>query len=753
MNRLIILFLLFSCFIPGLVADEGSPDHRYWQADNGPEYSQMLVKYDISHTNNVSDIHSLATEIQAEVMTDYADLNYPGLYLIRVPGERDVLESVSFFTRQPGVVYAEPDYPIRFDRIPDDPDFIYQWGLYNTGQVYKPNGAPGIPGADVKATDAWNISTGTKDVVIAVLDTGIDYYHPDLSGNLWTDPVTGAHGYNVLDGSYDPLDLWGHGTHCAGIIGAAGNNSIGGTGACWNVSIMGVKVGQSWEGTISGSIYGILWAAQHGADIMSCSWGESKPSRALEEVMANTDALFVCAAGNTETDIDQKPYYPASYDLPNVISVAATSPFDTLADFSNYGAKSVDVGAPGVDIFSTWKGQSGSDVFWHDSFETLTNWSYIGDWHLDYQEYNTSPSSVCVNITFQDPSLQHYLVLHTPVNISGYSRPELIFSFGGVILWPLSTKLSVDACVDKKFEWKRIGEWAGAFLDFDDIHCDIPDEMRDSEILVRFILQEQYPPEGVNKTLRLWIDDVRFSNKTEAYTPSYRHVNGTSMAAPLVAGVAGLVRSEHQNLTPAELRETLMKTVDQKDGLKGKTLSGGRINASAAIRYTPGPDAGVLSLRSGWNQISVPDALEPGFDTARIFSHVPSGGHALYSYQPKGGYVRVNETDIIRPLNGYWIYSLSSMDVPVRFQTDPSIQKELDDGWNLIGLKSRIPVPVRDALSCLGNNWTMVSGYNASLQWYDEPILRENFGNTSDNRPLVPYQGYWILMNGKGSIP
>lgn len=752
MKRFIILFLLFSCFIPGLVADEGSPDHLYRQVDNVPEYSQVLVKYDTSHTNTVPDIHSLATEIQAEVITDYADLNYPGLYLVRVPGERAVLESVSFFESQPGVSYAEPDYPIRFDRIPNDPEFMHEWGLYNTGQVYKPNGTPGIFGADVKAPDAWDVSTGTKDVVIAVLDTGIDYYHPDLSGNLWTDPVTGAHGYNVLDGSYDPLDLWGHGTHCAGIIGAAGNNSIGGTGACWNVSIMGVKVGQSWEGTISGSIYGILWAAQHGADIMSCSWGESKPSRALEEVIANTDALFVCAAGNAETDIDQKPYYPASYDMSNVISVAATSPSDTLADFSNYGAKSVDVGAPGVDIYSTWKGQSGSDVFWHDSFDSLANWSYIGDWHLDNEKYNSSPSSVCVNITFQNPSLQKFLVLHTPVNISGYSRPELIFSCEGVILWPLYTRLSVDACVDKKFEWKRIGEWAGAFLSFDDIHCDIPDDMKGSEILVRFIVQEQYPLEGINKTLQLWIDDVRFSNKTEAYTPSYRYVSGTSMAAPFVAGVAGLVKSEHQNLTPAELRETLMKTVDLKDGLKGKTLSGGRINASAAIRYTPEPDTGVLLLSPGWNQISVPDALEPGFNTAGIFSHVPSGGHALYSYDPKTGYVRVNETDIIRPLNGYWIYSLTSMDVSVRFQPDPSIRKDLEDGWNLFGLLSEVPVPARDALACLGNNWTMVTGYNASLQWYDEPILREHLGNISDNRLLVPYQGYWILMNGSGTI-
>ncbi|MCA1916731.1 S8 family serine peptidase, partial [Methanospirillum hungatei] len=487
--------------------------------------------------------------------------------------------------------------------------------------------------------------------------------------------------------------------------------------------------------------------------IMSCSWGEEKPSRALEEVIASTDALFVCAAGNSETDIDKHPYYPASYDLPNVISVAATSPSDNLADFSNYGAKSVDVAAPGVDIYSTWKGQFESDVFWHDSFDSLANWSYIGDWHLDHQKYNTSPSSVCVNLTFQNPSLQNYLVLHTPVNISGYSRPELIFSCEGVILWPTFTKLSVDACVDKKFNWKRIGEWAGAFLSFDDIRCDIPDDMRDSDILVRFIIQEQYPLEGMNKTLQLWIDDVRFSNKTEAYTPSYRYVSGTSMAAPFVAGVAGLVKSEHQNLTPAELREVLIQTVDLKDGLKGKTLSEGRINASLAIRYTPGPDAGVLSLRPGWNQISVPDALETGFDTASIFSQVPSGGHALYSYDPKTGYVRVNETDIIRPLNGYWIYSLSSMDVSLRFQPDPSIRKDLKDGWNLFGLLSEVPVPARDALACLGNNWTMVTGYNASLQWYDEPILREHYSNTSDNRPLVPYQGYWILMNGQGSIP
>jgi subtilisin family serine protease len=431
---------------------------------------------------------------------------------------------------------------------------------------------------------------------------------------------------------------------------------------------------------------------------------------------------------------------------------AATDSSDHLADFSNYGVKSIDVGAPGVDIYSTWKGRSGSDVFWYDPFDSLANWSYIGDWHLDYQRYNSSPSSACVNLTFHDPPLENYLVLHTPVNISGFSRPELLFSCEGVIFWPQFLKLSVDACVDKKFGWKRIGEWGGAFLSFDTIHCDIPEEMKNSEILVRFIVQEQYIPEGMNKTLQIRIDDVRFANKTGEYTPVYRFISGTSMAAPMVSGIAGLVQSVRPNLTPGEIREILIKTVDTKEDMKGKLLSSGRVNASAAVRYALEPDTGILSLYPGWNQISVPDVLYPGSDTAAIFSHVPGGGHALYSYDPKTGYVRLNETDIIRPLEGYWIYSLSPTSVQVRFAPDQSVRRKLQEGWNLFGIRSRKPVPVHDALSGLGKNWTMVAGFNASNQWYDEPIIREGFGNASDERLLVPWQGYWILMNGPGDL-
>lgn len=752
MPRFLSFFLVLIILIPGMFAEEYSNSSLFIPVQSPLDTHSILVKYNTSVTNEIQAINDINSGIHAETVRDYSVFGLPGLYLVQIPEEMSTVDSLSYYQNQTGVEYVEPDYPIRFLKLPNDPDFQNQWGLFNAGQIYKTNISPGVPGADLKASDAWDISVGSKQVVIAVLDTGIDYYHPDLSGNLWTDPVTGAHGYNVLDGTYNPLDLWGHGTHCAGIIGSVGNNSIGGSGVCWNVSIMGVKIGQMWEGRMSDSIAGILWAGQHDADIISCSWGDSANSRALEEAISMTPALFVCAAGNNGRDLDKEPYYPAAYDLPNVLSVAATDPHDSLADFSNYGAHTVDVGSPGVDIYSTWKGQSGAEPFWYDPLTSLANWSYQGDWHLDTIHYNSSPSSAAINISFKDPVLIPYFVLNKPVNLSGHTRPVFQFGYDG-IFWPSALKMSVDACVDNEFNWKRIGYWSAGFFSFDTISCDIPEEFIGKSILVRFGIQQQYPPEGENKTIPVRIDDIRFSEKTDAYTPSYRYLDGTSMAAPGVSGVAGLVKSVQPNLSPGELRNILIKTVDPKPSLQGKTLSGGRVNASAAARYSNTTSSGEIPLEPGWNIVSVPKMLISDNNTAAIFQEVPSGGHALFTFDPAIGYIRLNQSDIIRPFNGYWIYSQSLMNVSVKFSQEPLSSRNLEKGWSLFGPGSLVQVPAKQALSGLGKTWTMVTGYNASMQQYEDPILNGGTGNYRDERMLIPSHGYWMLMNGTGTVP
>ena len=276
----------------------------------------------------------------------------------------------------PDVEFAEPNFIIRASAIPNDPSMGSLWGLRNTGQVVA--GRAGVPGADIGAVQAWDRTTGSRANVIAILDTGVDISHPDLAANLFSAPrqfsvtigsttVTcpaGSRGFNALNSSCVPADDAGHGTHVAGIIGAVGNNNVGVTGVNWTASLMAIKVlGADGTGTTTDAINGIDFAikakAALGADanirVLNASWGGTF-SQALEDEIAaasNADMLLVAAAGSTTSNNDTTPRYPASSMHSNVLSVAAVDNTGALASFSNYGATSVDLAAPGASILST----------------------------------------------------------------------------------------------------------------------------------------------------------------------------------------------------------------------------------------------------------------------------------------------------------------------------------------------------------------------------------------------------------------
>ncbi len=304
----------------------------------------------------------------------------PGLEAIDDLDDAGVDSVVSEYKALPEVQYAEQNYEISLDHAgggfkhlhPDDVRFGDQWALSNEGN----NG--GKEGADISAMRAWASTTGADHIVVAVLDSGVDYNHEDLVHNIWTRPanieeyrdrdlgtIDDVHGYDAVNNSGDPFDENGHGTHCAGIIGAEGGNSIGIAGVNWRVQIMPLKfMNAGGFGTTKAAIEAINYAIdrkQHGVDVrvINASWGSTQRSRALEDVIRKAyDAgiLFVAASGNASTDTDRSPHYPASYNVGNVISVAALDRNDGLASFSNYGAKSVHLAAPGKDILSTWLG-------------------------------------------------------------------------------------------------------------------------------------------------------------------------------------------------------------------------------------------------------------------------------------------------------------------------------------------------------------------------------------------------------------
>ena len=205
-----------------------------------------------------------------------------------------------------------------------------------------------------------------------MIDTGIDYTHPDLAANIWNNPgeiagnnidddrngyVDDIRGWDFVNGDNNPADDNGHGTHCAGIIGAQANNGAGISGVNWQVSITPLKIlDGSGSGEVSDAAEAIWYAKRNGASITSNSYGGTDFSQTLKDAIDGTGVLVICAAGNEANNNDQISFYPASYSSPNVISVAASDQFDNLASFSNYGAVSVDVAAPGTSIYSTYKG-------------------------------------------------------------------------------------------------------------------------------------------------------------------------------------------------------------------------------------------------------------------------------------------------------------------------------------------------------------------------------------------------------------
>ncbi|MCI0541155.1 MAG: S8 family serine peptidase, partial [Verrucomicrobiales bacterium] len=267
--------------------------------------------------------------------------------------------------------YVEPDYIVHALAAPNDTAFTdgTLWALRNLGQ------SGGVAGADIGASRAWDITTGSTNVIVAIIDSGIRYTHNDLDAQMWRNPGEIADngrdddgngleddvfGLNAITNSGDPMDDNDHGTHVAGTIGAAANDGHPHVGVAWNVRLMACKfLDAEGSGTTSDAIQCIDYAVAHGARILNNSWGGGPFSQALFDAIARArdqGVLFVAAAGNEANNNDASPSYPASYQLDNVIAAAAVDRANNLASFSNFGRNTVHLAAPGVSIFSTTSG-------------------------------------------------------------------------------------------------------------------------------------------------------------------------------------------------------------------------------------------------------------------------------------------------------------------------------------------------------------------------------------------------------------
>lgn len=390
----------------GLFASGGSADVEMG-IEMGTEADFVPGEFVVElHRRSDQNEASLSRELGARIV----DRIRPEIVLVRAePGSTTDTQKalLSKLKENKLVSRVEPNYIYRLSKLPNDPGLSETWGLKNTGAM-DAEGRAGIVGIDVGTEAAWDISTGSKSVVVAVIDTGIDFNHPDLKNQAWVNEaeknglagvdddgnglVDDVNGYNFANDKGDSTDDNGHGSHCAGTIGAKGDDGQGLVGVSWDVSLMAIKfLDKNGSGTLANALKSVDYARTMGAHIMSNSWGGGGVSDLLKTAIEDVNKagiLFVVASGNNSNDNDTIPTYPANYDVPNVLSVAAIDNRGALAGFSNYGAKTVHVAAPGVNVVSTVTG---------GKYESLSGTSMAAP-HV---------SGVAALILSHDPTLSH----------------------------------------------------------------------------------------------------------------------------------------------------------------------------------------------------------------------------------------------------------------------------------------------------------------------------------------------------------
>ncbi len=360
----IISMILFSLILSVFaVADCGSHDQTYREG-------YLLIRFNEQGTSSEADTARQAILDSAGGGT--IERNYKmlrGLALVKLPDGMDSETAAPLYESAAGIQYAVLDKKGCMDAIPDDPDFSLLWGMNNTGQT------GGTNNADIDAPEAWDLETGSSEIVVAVCDTGVDYTHPDLADNIWVNEaelngedgidddgngyVDDVYGWDPTDGDGYPMDTHGHGTHVAGTIGAVGNNGVGVVGVNWNVKIMPIRIESFFDSAI---VEGMEYAISNGAHVMNHSWGGyAGASQAIIDIFnlaEQSGVICACSAGNNSVDTDPLVgyRYPSALPNTNIIVAVSTDQFDQRSSFSNWGADTTDIGAPGSDIYSTQPG-------------------------------------------------------------------------------------------------------------------------------------------------------------------------------------------------------------------------------------------------------------------------------------------------------------------------------------------------------------------------------------------------------------
>jgi subtilisin family serine protease len=491
----------------------------------------------------------------------------PGLWLVEIAKGQSVPEAVAAFEAAPSVIYAEPNYLRHLLAIPNDPQYGTLWGLQR-----------------ISMPSAWNITTGSTAVRVAVIDTGITPGHEDLAANT-------VAGHDFVTGDNDPADGNGHGTHVSGTIGAVGNNGVGVTGVNWRVSLMPLRVlDATGSGNVAATTAAISYACAQGTRVVNGSLGSAGLSQAEHDALASAgcaNTLFVFAAGNDGANNDVTPTYPCNFGAPpfnlaNIVCVAATDQNDNLASFSNYGAASVDLAAPGVAINSTWP-----------AFDTLLSedWESTGAGWLTSYGAGGTPWTITPWWYYQGghSATDSESGTYAPIQNSWlYRGPASMISLAGRHGCSLSYRMDIDIAQNDVLEVRGssngvnfptlYGSWSGNTDFFPAMKHDIGGFEGGPFSPAFHMLANGDAVVGDGA----YIDNVSIEC-ISAVPSGYNAEQGTSMATPHVAGVAALVLSAHPNCTVAQLKAAILNGVDRVSSLTGRVATAGRLNAANAI--------------------------------------------------------------------------------------------------------------------------------------------------------------------------
>ena len=649
----VILFGAVYYLFPVLKKTDGHvwqtfPDRRYNPPGIDPAYQEGEVLVKFKKRVTAAEAGMLADDLAADTIKEFRILSQmrQSAYFLFASAHRSTQQLLDDMGAHPEVEAVSPNYRRRLQRLPNDPKFNQLWGMKK-----------------ISAADAWEKNIGSSGVVLAVLDTGVDYRHEDLAANMWRNPgeiagngidddgngfVDDVYGYDFAADNNggqdsDPMDIDSHGTHVAGTIAAVGNNGSGVCGINWNARIMALKGFRPDmfiydSDSIEAIEYAVLMKRDYGINLVAinASFGGGGDDQLQKDAIAeagNQGIAFVCAAGNDGTDNDATPFYPAAYDLPNIIAVAATDANDQLASFSNYGANSVDIAAPGVDIFSTVTTgmgleaelTSGSSVYKANPMEFSGLTPVVG---LSHQLVDCGSG---LNSSFFPPAVNGHIALIERGSITFKEKTLNAQKAGAVAAVIYNNEAGIfSGTLGEAGDWIPVISLA-----------------REDGLLEKA------------KGIHLVAVIVGLSN--------YGVMDGTSMAAPHVCGAVGLLAAQYPADDLAKRIGRIYSGANRLDSLDGKMKTGARLNLARSVLQNMvltlavfRQQASVWVLKKDFAQVYFSVEKDPGLG-------ISGEKYSIYRNSAGGTFQMIKEVAAIELQNNSYTYYDKYLDSRVTY--------------------------------------------------------------------------------------